>query len=67
MKKLIAIATLLLHTLLCLNAQNITTFGAIADGETNNAAVIQKLIDKVSIEGGGTEFIITLPFKTNGK
>lgn len=52
MKKLITIATLLLHTLLCLNAQNITAFGAIADGETNNAAVIQKLIDKASTEGG---------------
>ncbi|MBL7817084.1 MAG: glycoside hydrolase family 28 protein [Saprospiraceae bacterium] len=58
MKKFIAIAILLLHTLLCLNAQNITTFGAIPDGETNNAAVIQKLIDKVSTEGGGR---VTIP------
>ncbi len=31
----------------------ITSVGAIADGRTNNAAVIQKLIDKVSAGGGG--------------
>lgn len=31
----------------------ITAFGAVADGETNNAAVIQKLIDKASARGGG--------------
>ncbi len=53
MKKFITIATLLLHTTLCLNAQVITAFGAVADGETNNAAIIQKLIDKASTEGGG--------------
>jgi hypothetical protein len=31
----------------------ITDAGAVADGRTNNAAVIQKLIDKVSAGGGG--------------
>ena len=31
----------------------ITSVGAIADGRTNNATVIQKLIDKVSADGGG--------------
>lgn len=31
----------------------ITTYGAVADGETNNAAAIQKLIDKASATGGG--------------
>lgn len=50
MKRFITIATLLLHTALCLNAQVITSFGAIADGETNNATVIQKLIDKVFLK-----------------
>jgi hypothetical protein len=36
----------------------ITKYGAVADGETNNATVIQKLIDKVSAEGGGR---VTVP------
>lgn len=31
----------------------INQYGAVADGETNNALVIQKLIDKVSASGGG--------------
>lgn len=33
--------------------QLITAYGAVADGQTNNAAVIQRLIDKVSAGGGG--------------
>jgi hypothetical protein len=33
--------------------QIITKFGAIADGKTNNARIIQQLIDKVSANGGG--------------
>ena len=37
---------------------NIITAGAIADGRTNNGPFIQKLIDKISAEGGGR---ITVP------
>ena len=37
--------------------QLITANGAVADGITNNAAVIQKLIDKVSAAGGGRVII----------
>ncbi len=33
--------------------QSIIVFGAVADGETNNAKVIQKAIDQVSATGGG--------------
>ena len=36
----------------------ITSVGAVADGRTNNGPVIQKLIDKVSADGGGR---ITIP------
>lgn len=39
------------------NDQLITSFGAVADGQTNNAVVIQQLIDKVSAEGGGRVII----------
>src|SRR5659263_782327 len=31
----------------------ITTFGAVADGITNNATFIQKAIDEISATGGG--------------
>ncbi|WP_019987527.1 glycoside hydrolase family 28 protein [Rudanella lutea] len=31
----------------------ITAFGAVADGETNNATMLQKLIDRASAQGGG--------------
>ena len=37
--------------------QVITANGAIADGETNNAVVIQKLIDKAAAAGGGRVII----------
>ena len=37
--------------------QNIKNFGAIADGITNNAEVIQRAIDKVSASGGGRVII----------
>lgn len=33
--------------------QIITKFGAIADGKTNNAKIIQRIIDNVSAAGGG--------------
>ena len=36
---------------------SITSFGAIADGKTNNAVAIQRLIDKVSANGGGQVII----------
>ena len=36
---------------------SITSFGAIADGKTNNAVAIQRLIDKVSAAGGGQVII----------
>ena len=35
------------------NIELITSYGALADGKTNNAPFIQKAIDKVSSEGGG--------------
>ncbi|MCX6326923.1 MAG: glycosyl hydrolase family 28 protein [Bacteroidia bacterium] len=35
------------------NENLITSYGAIADGKTNNAAYIQKAIDEISASGGG--------------
>ena len=32
---------------------NILSYGAIADGITNNAGAIQKAIDEASVNGGG--------------
>ncbi len=40
-----------------LKEQVITANGAVADGETNNAVVIQKLIDKAAAAGGGRVII----------
>jgi hypothetical protein len=37
--------------------QLITAHGAVADGQTNNAAIIQQLIDKVAAAGGGRVII----------
>ena len=42
----------------------ITAYGAKADGRTNNAVIIQKLIDKASIGGGGKVIIPTGNFMT---
>jgi hypothetical protein len=42
----------------------ITTYGAKADGRTNNAAIIQKLIDKASSGGGGKVIIPAGNFMT---
>ena len=55
----ISLSTFLLFTLtLTLQAQrrsdvNVSKAGAVADGETDNAALIQSLIDKASERGGG--------------
>jgi hypothetical protein len=35
------------------NDKIITSYGAVADGKTNNATFIQKAIDEVALEGGG--------------
>lgn len=56
MKKLYAFLACLLITISGFGKTKpyvITAFGAVADGVTNNAAVIQKLIDKAAAEGGG--------------
>jgi len=46
------------------NEYLITTFGAVADGKTNNAASIQKAIDKVSATGGGQVIVPAGNFMT---
>lgn len=43
---------------------NITDFGAVGDGVTNNAAAIQKAIDLCHTQGGGTVLIPAGIFKT---
>ncbi|HTD40938.1 MAG TPA: glycosyl hydrolase family 28-related protein, partial [Mucilaginibacter sp.] len=43
---------------------NITGYGAVADGKTNNTTVIQKIIDEASAQGGGTVFIPAGKFVT---
>jgi len=42
----------------------ITSYGAIADGQTNNAAFIQKAIDEVSATGGGQVIVPPGNFRT---
>ena len=46
------------------NGKLITSFGAIPDGKTNNAAFIQKAIDAVSEAGGGQVLVPPGNFRT---
>ena len=66
MKLLVSLFLLVsLSTFAQSNDQIITNFGAIADGKTNNAVAIQKLIDKVSTSGGGRVIIPPGNFMTS--
>jgi hypothetical protein len=43
---------------------NITEFGAVPDGKTNNTAAIQRAIDACAVAGGGTVRVAGGPFMT---
>ncbi len=49
----ILLAVLFLNACQSGNQNLITSYGAVADGKTNNAVAIQKAIDEVSAKGGG--------------
>lgn len=67
MKTRMLIASILLYLAIGCNSKKenlITSYGALADGKTNNAAFIQKAIDEASAAGGGQVIVPSGNFMT---